>query len=376
MAKINAINLDVTPGGGFTYTFPSATCTLAGLEVAQTFTALQTVALDNATTNAIDTLLDLQHSSSGTVAANFGAAIRFGLESSTTTNQLAGNITYSWLDATHASRKSTITASIVTSGTERTAFGYDPTTNSGAGSFDIYRSDSAAKNTQIVPNGNDTAFINPNGTFYIGTSIAAFNVAFNKSGSGFINVVSGGMYGFSSSASEAAFTGPDTGISRNAAGVVELNNGTAGSYRDLKLRTLTALGTSGETTVQGIVEENVTLSTAGATTDTTIDLPADSLIDAVTIRITTTITGIDSTSLQFGDSNVATRFGSVSAFTSGTTGVGINQWKGSVTADNAGPTQTSTAKVRLTLAGGADNTPSAGAVRVAIHYRTFTAPTA
>jgi hypothetical protein len=32
-------------------------------------------------------------------------------------------------------------------------------------------------------------------------------------------------------------------LSRNAAGVLEINNGTAGTFRDLKLRNLTASGT-------------------------------------------------------------------------------------------------------------------------------------
>lgn len=36
----------------------------------------------------------------------------------------------------------------------------------------------------------------------------------------------------------ASLSSPDTGIARNSAGVIEANNGTAGTYRDVKLRTL------------------------------------------------------------------------------------------------------------------------------------------
>ena len=38
MAKNNAIDIDITPGGGNTYTFPSATSTLATLALAETLT--------------------------------------------------------------------------------------------------------------------------------------------------------------------------------------------------------------------------------------------------------------------------------------------------------------------------------------------------
>jgi hypothetical protein len=42
MATNNSANLQVTTGGGFTYTFPSATTSLAGLAIAQTFSVNQT----------------------------------------------------------------------------------------------------------------------------------------------------------------------------------------------------------------------------------------------------------------------------------------------------------------------------------------------
>lgn len=49
-------------------------------------------------------------------------------------------------------------------------------------------------------------------------------------------IASNAQYGFSSTTS---YNGtPDAALSRNAAGVVEINNGTAGTYRDLKLRNI------------------------------------------------------------------------------------------------------------------------------------------
>ena len=50
-------------------------------------------------------------------------------------------------------------------------------------------------------------------------------------------------HGYFFNASYAWNGSPDTGISRNASGVVEINNGTAGTLRDLSLRNLTASGT-------------------------------------------------------------------------------------------------------------------------------------
>jgi len=126
---------------------------------------------------------------------------------------------------------------------------------------------------------------------------------------------------------------------------------------------------------RAMLSELVTLSTVGATTDTTIQIPANSLVLGVTVRVTTTIAGIDSTALQIGDATTAARFGSIAAFTAGTTGVGLSHLQGGISTDAAGPIVTSATAVRLTLSGGADNTPSAGAVRVTIHYISLTAPT-
>jgi hypothetical protein len=138
----------------------------------------------------------------------------------------------------------------------------------------------------------------------------------------------------------------------------------------------TLTGPNGATTLTGTVTENITLNTGGDTTDSTIDLPANSFILSVTARVTTTIADVDSTTIQLGDPTTATRFNSTaSALTAGTTIVGLNQLQGAISTDAAGPVQLSTAKVRITLAGGADNTPSAGAVRITIHYITLGAPT-
>lgn len=66
--------------------------------------------------------------------------------------------------------------------------------------------------------------------------------------SGNLNMA-GGVLGFGS------LTAPDIGLARNAAGVLEANSGTAGTYRDIKVRryqadaTITAGGTTGAQTI-------------------------------------------------------------------------------------------------------------------------------
>jgi hypothetical protein len=91
--------------------------------------------------------------------------------------------------------------------------------------------------------------------------------------------------------------------------------------------------------------------------------------------VTTSIAGVDSTTLSIGDATTAARFGTTTTLTSGQTVVGINHMKGNVSTEAAGPTQTSAAAVRITLSGGGDNTPSGGVVRVTIHYTSLIAPT-
>jgi len=64
-----------------------------------------------AITNTVETIVTLRHASSGAPAGGFGAALRFGLESSTTENQSAALIEALWYEATHATRKANLVLS-------------------------------------------------------------------------------------------------------------------------------------------------------------------------------------------------------------------------------------------------------------------------
>lgn len=123
--------------------------------------------------------------------------------------------------------------------------------------------------------------------------------------------------------------------------------------------------------VRGSASELLTISTSGTTTDTTANLlPANSIIEAVVARVTTTIT--TATDWKLGDPTSATRFAAAnSTMTAGATSIGILHWGGAVSTDALGPHQPAAAKVRVTTTG----TPGAGAIRITVFYRTFVAPT-
>lgn len=128
---------------------------------------------------------------------------------------------------------------------------------------------------------------------------------------------------------------------------------------------------NGQTWLYGSSSELLTLNTGSTTTDTAGNLlPAGAIIEAVVLRITTTIT--TSANYSIGDATTAARFcSSSSTLTSGSTQTCFNQMQGSVTTDAAGPIQTAAAKVRVTL----NANPGAGAIRITVFYRQPTAPT-
>lgn len=119
--------------------------------------------------------------------------------------------------------------------------------------------------------------------------------------------------------------------------------------------------------------EEITLSTSGTTTDSTLDLlPANSIIEAVVARVTVTIA--TATDWKLGDSAQAARFlaaQSGAQLTAGATAVGLAHADPTVVSSNLGPVQTTAAKLRVTTTG----TPTAGKLRIICFYRQFIAPT-
>lgn len=154
----------------------------------------------------------------------------------------------------------------------------------------------------------------------------------------------------------------------NSYGEIDLKPGaiSSGTGRGTRL-----FGANGAYWFEAYAMELITLSTSGTTTDSSANLlPANSIIQGVTCRVTTTIT--TATDWSVGDPTTAARFSSANAtLTSGTTSVGLNHHAGSVSTDAAGPTQATAAKLRITTTG----TPGAGAVRCTVFYSQFSPPT-
>jgi len=133
----------------------------------------------------------------------------------------------------------------------------------------------------------------------------------------------------------------------------------------------TLLTANGAQLVPYADSELITLATGAATTDSTGNLlHANSIIDAVVCRVTTTIT--TAVTWQISDPTTAGRFSATSAvMTAGATIVGLAHMFGVVTTTAAGPTQAADAKLRLTM----NASPGAGVVRCTVFGRTFVAPT-
>ena len=117
--------------------------------------------------------------------------------------------------------------------------------------------------------------------------------------------------------------------------------------------------------------ELMTLSTGGATTDSSANLlPANSVIDGVVCRVTTTIT--TATDWGISDPTTTLRFSAVnSTMTAGTVQVGMKHLNPEGAAEADGPVQAAAAKLRITTTG----TPGAGAVRCTVFGYTLVAPT-
>lgn len=169
-------------------------------------------------------------------------------------------------------------------------------------------------------------------------------------------------------ASRGAITGTSVAVTGDVSGATGTFSGAvsaAGGFSPAATALTTANGAS---RTLASISELVTLSTVGATTDTTANLlPANSVIECVVARVTTTIT--TATAWKLGDSTVSGRFAADNAtMTAGATSIGLVHIDQSST---SGPRQTAAAKLRITCTG----TPGAGVIRVTTFYRQYVAPT-
>lgn len=125
---------------------------------------------------------------------------------------------------------------------------------------------------------------------------------------------------------------------------------------------------------RGCNTELIALATdgsGGTATESDGDLlPANSIIEAVTARVTTTI--VDATDWALGDAFITTRFSdAISTLTAGTVTVGLNHVDQTSTSPVLGARQITAGKVVITTTGSS----SVGVIRVTVYYSRFVAPT-
>lgn len=153
----------------------------------------------------------------------------------------------------------------------------------------------------------------------------------------------------------------DLFLSRDAANTLAQKNGNADQFQR-------QYGMNNGYWERGSASELLTIA-AAATTDTTGNLlPANAIIEAVNVRVTTVIP--TAATFTVGDATIAARFATGVAVAAGTTAVGLTHVDQTGT---SGPKQTAAAKVRITpnLVPGA----ATGVVRITVFYRSFVAPT-
>ena len=111
------------------------------------------------------------------------------------------------------------------------------------------------------------------------------SILFSYDGAVAVGIASGGAYTFAASAVDS--TGAkDTGIGRNAAGIVEANSGTPGTLRDFKARSLLGGGTSPTVGTCGTIGTGSTNSAGFITSGVT-----GACVSVITFNGTTAPTG-------------------------------------------------------------------------------------
>lgn len=225
----------------------------------------------------------------------------------------------------------------------------------------------------------------PNGLIQAqGFNISASSGSLVWASKGSISQGTDGLYTFTNNGGTAAgrlrlggTTASFPGIKIESASAISSRLADDSAYGGVVADNVVVQTANGAQWLRGSISEQLTLSTGATTTDTAANLlPANSLIEAVVFRITTSIT--TATTIQLGDATTSGRFsGALSATPCGAaniaanaTGICLNVADPTATAA-AGPQQTTAAKLRVTT----NVNPGAGIIRITVFYRQFVAPT-
>lgn len=126
---------------------------------------------------------------------------------------------------------------------------------------------------------------------------------------------------------------------------------------------------TGSQDIQALNSEQITLSTGGTTTNSSGNIvPANSIVDAIACRVTTTITTATDWVVSVTGGNAFNIIGSGAGASTSLTAGNTVIWVPNAHADQYNGAATT---ITITTTG----TPGAGAIRCAVHSRTFTPPT-
>lgn len=157
-------------------------------------------------------------------------------------------------------------------------------------------------------------------------------------------------------------------LRRTATGEITVGSSLALNDGVLQLNKVVRNSTSGAQASSGVSTELLTIA-AAASTDTTANLlPADAYIEAVTVNVVTLIP--TAATFTVGDATTAARFATGVAVAAGTKAVGLTHVDQT---GDAGPKQTTAAKVRITP--NASPAAATGVVRVDVFWRLYAAGT-
>jgi len=209
------------------------------------------------------------------------------------------------------------------------------------------------------------AVINGSTGWALGANSSSINPTYQFFGNATqIRMLSGHAFGWSSGSTDALSNALDTILVRDgAANTLAQKNGNADQFARI-------YGANGGYWERGVNSELLTIA-AAASTDTTGNLlPANAVIEAVVVRVTTVIP--TAATFTVGEATTAARFATGVAVAQDTTAVGLLH-RNPADADAAGPVQTAAAKVRITP--NAQPGAATGVVRIEVFFSRFVPPT-
>jgi hypothetical protein len=255
-------------GGASTFSAVTGSSVSGG---AVTLAAALTSGINDAGTNTVIYPLVVRHTSTGTAAAGLGTGVTFALEDDGGNTANAARLDALWTDPSDSAGFADMVIRLANNATVGERFRFKSnSTLSITGTSPTISTATANASLTLTPNGTGQVLFpfgaeaSPGIAFSSAATRGLYGANggthFSIAGSNAVGVTAEGflvksslILGFSAGSTDA--NASDAAFARISAGLIEVNNGTAGTWRDLKLRTLlvdatlTAGGTTGDQTI-------------------------------------------------------------------------------------------------------------------------------